>query len=121
MHDSEPIRLSGHHLNMIIWNYRFMFMSTEREMKEGERYDRSSIYNIIHFLRDLVKKPNSKVQLIIGPDSICEYCNNLENSKCKNPYDYELDKKMIEEQKFKPNQIVTVRQILENTIKPYYF
>ena len=129
MYSSEPMRLSGHHLELIIWNTRDNFISLEREMKKDGGFDEVSTFNIIQFFRGFVKTPELGVRLTVGPDSVCDVCSNLVNGTCKKtPYDNEVDHEVNHEVDyvrigrygFEQGQPTTVSEILERTIKPYY-
>lgn len=91
-------KLRGHHLFCLL-GYR------------GMGYSQEFVKNMTLLHQTLKNNPKTKIQLVNGPDQLCENYPNPGDCHCKNEHIYERDAAILEKMELKIGQILYWEEI----------
>ncbi|MDQ0231346.1 DUF1284 domain-containing protein [Metabacillus malikii] len=97
------LKLRGHHLFCLL-GYR------------GMGYSKEYIENMTFWHQQLRYNPETKIQIIKGPDQLCEKYPNSGNYHCKDPHIYNRDEAILKKMGLEIGEIITWNEI-ESTIR----
>jgi hypothetical protein len=98
-------KLRGHHLFCLL-GYR------------GMGYSEDYVENMTRLHQSLRKNPKTLIELVMGPDQLCEKYPNSGEYHCQNDNIYERDAAILEKMELKIGQILTWEDI-ESRIKSH--